>query len=154
VSVTETRFRAAAAGDLQAVVTMLADDDLGRGREDASGPLDAAYIAAFAAISEDPNQHCLVAEAAGRVIGYLQISFIPGLSRRGAWRGLIESVRVAPSERGRGIGAAMMREAIRLCQARGCSLVQLTSDRRRTEAHRFYGRLGFVASHEGFKLAL
>jgi ribosomal protein S18 acetylase RimI-like enzyme len=147
-------FRPATAGDLPAIVALLADDEFGRVREAAGPGLDAAYAAAFEAIAADPNQRCLVAEKAGSIVGYLQVTFIPGLSRRGAWRGQIESVRVAPSERGAGIGAAMMAEAIALCRGRGCALVQLTSDKRRRAAHRFYGRLGFAATHDGFKLAL
>jgi ribosomal protein S18 acetylase RimI-like enzyme len=147
-------FREAIAADLPAIVAMLAEDDLGRGREDAGLPLKPAYRAAFAAIAADPNQSFVVAEREGRILGFLQVSFIPGLSRQGAWRGNIESVRVAASERGRGIGEALMRHAIGLCRARGCRLAQLTSDKRRSEAHRFYGRLGFAATHEGFKLGL
>jgi GNAT superfamily N-acetyltransferase len=150
----EVRFRAATAADIPAIVALLADDDLGRSREDTRLPLDPGYVTAFTAIAADPNQRPLVAETDGGLVGYLQLTFIPGLSRRGAWRGLVESVRVVPAERGRGIGAAMMREAIDLCRARGCALMQLTSDKRRDEAHRFYSRLGFVASHQGFKLAL
>ena len=93
-------------------------------------------------------------ELGGEVVAYLQITFIPGLSRKGSWRGQIESVRVASRLRGLGIGRQILEHAIELCRARGCSLVQLTSDKTRAEAHRFYGRLGFVASHDGFKLAL
>ena len=96
----------------------------------------------------------LLAELKGELVGYLQITFIPGLSRKGAWRGQIESVRVATRLRGKGIGGAMLEHAIGLCRERGCRLVQLTSDKTRAEAHRFYGRLGFVASHDGFKLTL
>jgi GNAT superfamily N-acetyltransferase len=147
-------FREAVAADLPAIVAMLAEDDLGRGREDADLPLRPAYREAFAAIAADPNQSFVVAEREGRVLGFLQVSFIPGLSRQGAWRGNIESVRVAASERGRGVGEALMRHAIGLCRIRGCRLAQLTSDKRRSEAHRFYGRLGFAATHEGFKLGL
>jgi GNAT superfamily N-acetyltransferase len=151
---TPLAFREAIAADLPAIVAMLAEDDLGRGREDAGLPLKPAYREAFAAIAADPNQSFVVAERDGRILGFLQVSFIPGLSRQGAWRGNIESVRVAASERGRGLGAALMRHAISLCRARGCRLAQLTSDKRRSEAHRFYGRLGFAATHEGFKLGL
>lgn len=147
-------FRKARLEDLGALVDMLADDGLGRGREDASRPLRADYVEAFAAIDADPNQHQLVAEENGAIVGTLQITFIRGLSRRGATRGLIEGVRVAGARRGGGIGAAMMREAVALCRARGCSLVQLTTDKSRKDAHRFYARLGFEASHEGFKMTL
>ncbi len=148
------RFRAAKAGDLPAIIALIADDGLGRGRDDASLPLDSSYVRAFDAMSRDANQVMLVAELNEAVVGYLQITFIPGLSRKGVWRGLIESVRVASRLRGTGIGGQLLEHAIGLCRARGCSLVQLTSDKTRAEAHRFYGRLGFVASHDGFKLAL
>jgi ribosomal protein S18 acetylase RimI-like enzyme len=147
-------FRAATTADLPTIIAILADDDLGRGREDPSLPLHQAYLNAFHAIVADPHQHFILAEHEGEIIGFFQISFIPGLSRKGAWRGNIESVRVAQSLRGKGIGEAMMRHAIGMCREKGCRTVQLTSDKQRGAAHRFYGRLGFVASHEGFKLAL
>jgi GNAT superfamily N-acetyltransferase len=95
-----------------------------------------------------------VAEQDGRVVGCLQISFIPGLSRLGMWRGQIEAVRVASGQRGSGLGKAMLAWAIEQCRARGCGLVQLTTDKRRPQAHRFYESLGFEASHEGMKLTL
>jgi len=148
------RFRAAQKSDLPSIIALIADDGLGRGRDDASVPLDSSYVRAFDAMSRDANQVMLVAERKGELVGYLQITFIPGLSRKGAWRGQIESVRVATRLRGEGIGGRMLEHAIGLCRERGCSLVQLTSDKTRTEAHRFYGRLGFVASHDGFKLTL
>ena len=111
-------------------------------------------MSAFDAIARDPNQLMAVAEAEGQVIGYMQITFIPGLSRKGAWRGQLESVRVAAHLRGRGIGAAFFGWAIEQCRARGCGLVQLTTDRQRDDALRFYERLGFSASHHGMKLQL
>lgn len=147
-------FRGAQAGDLPAIIALIADDGLGRGRDDASLPLDSSYVQAFDAMAKDANQVMLLAELKGELVGYLQITFIPGLSRKGAWRGQIESVRVATRLRGKGIGGAMLEHAIGLCRERGCRLVQLTSDKTRAEAHRFYGRLGFVASHDGFKLTL
>lgn len=147
-------FRRATEADLPAIVAMLADDGLGTGREDASLPLAPAYLAAFAAIAADTNQFLAVAELDGAVVGTLQLSFIPGLSHKGAWRGQIESVRVASSQRGTGLGQRIFAWAIAECRARGCRLVQLTTDKSRDDAHRFYARLGFVASHEGFKLKL
>lgn len=151
---TALSFREARPEDLPAIVALLADDGLGRGRESSDASLDPAYVRAFAAIDADPRNVMLVTERAGEVIGYCQVTFIPGLSRRGAERALIESVRVATHLRNHGIGAAMMRHVIDLAKARGASLVQLTSDRRRDDAHRFYERLGFVRSHFGFKLDL
>ncbi len=147
-------FREATAADLPTIIAILADDDLGRGREDPSLPLNQAYVNAFHAIVTDPRQHFILAESDDSVVGFFQLSFIPGLSRKGAWRGNIESVRVAKSLRGKGLGEAMMRHAIGLCREKGCAAVQLTSDKQRSAAHRFYGRLGFVASHEGFKLQI
>jgi ribosomal protein S18 acetylase RimI-like enzyme len=150
----DPRFRPATAADLPAIVALLAEDDLGRSREDPGPPLPAEYLAAFQAISEDPNQVLAVAERGGVVVGCLQISFIPGLSRKGLWRGQIESVRVAAGERGAGLGRQMMLWAIECSRQRGCRLVQLTSDADRKDAGRFYASLGFIASHVGFKLAL
>jgi ribosomal protein S18 acetylase RimI-like enzyme len=144
-------FRRATAADLPAIVALLADDMLGATRE---RPGDPAYDAAFAAIEADPNQFLAVVEEAGHVIGCLQLSFIPGLSRLGMWRGQIESVRIAASHRGGGLGRRMFEWAIEACRARGCGLVQLTTDKARPDALRFYEALGFVASHEGMKLAL
>jgi GNAT superfamily N-acetyltransferase len=148
-------FRAAAAGDLEAIVALLADDPLGRDRETVPiGGIDPRYRDAFAAIGRDPNQLLAVAERDGRVVGVLQLSFIPGLTRRGMWRGQIEGVRVATAERGGGIGRALIEWAIGQCRERGCGFVQLTSDKRRPAAHRFYEALGFAATHEGYKRVL
>ena len=147
----EPGFRRATAGDLPAIVALLADDMLGASRE---VPGDPAYDAAFAAIAADANQFLAVVEEGGRIVGCLQLSFIPGLSRRGMWRGQVESVRIAASHRGAGLGRRMFAWAIEECRARGCGLVQLTTDKARPDARRFYESLGFVASHEGMKLAL
>ena len=147
-------FRRAASDDLPTIVALLADDSIGSGRESAGPHLDAGYADAFAAIERDPNQLLAVAERVGKVIGCLQLSFIPGLTRRGMWRGQIEGVRIAGSERGTGIGRAMLLWAIEVCKKRNCGLVQLTSDKRRADAHGFYEALGFRATHEGYKLEL
>ena len=147
-------FRPAHKPDLAHIIALIADDGIGRSRDDASLPLDPAYGAAFDAMMADANQMMLVGELDAEIVGYLQLTFIPGLSRNCAWRGQIESVRVASRLRGSGIGGRMLQHAIDLARARGCNLVQLTSDKTREEAHRFYGRLGFVASHDGFKLVL
>ena len=147
----EAVFRPATAGDVAAIVALLADDVLGAAREN---PGDPVYDAAFAAIAADPNQLLAVAELDGRVVGCLQLSFMPGLSHRGAWRGQVESVRVAGDQRGSGLGRRMMAWAMEQCRARGCRLVQLTTDKSRADARRFYESLGFVASHEGMKRAI
>lgn len=144
-------IRRATAADLDDIVALLADDMLGSTRE---SPGDPCYAEAFAAIERDPNQFLAVAEEDGAIVGCLQLSFIPGLSRRGLWRGQIESVRVASSRRGSGLGRTLFDWAIAECRRRGCGLVQLTTDKARPDAHRFYESLGFVASHEGMKLAL
>ena len=148
----ELRFREARAPDLPAIIAMLADDELGRGREDATAL--AHYSLVFGQIEGDANNRILVGEKAGKVIACLQLTFIRGLSRKGAIRALIEGVRVAAPERGTGTGEALMRYAIDLAKGAGCTLVQLTSDKRRDRAHAFYRSLGFVDSHEGFKLEL
>jgi ribosomal protein S18 acetylase RimI-like enzyme len=152
--VDDVTIRRATAEDLPSIIALLADDPLGAVREDPSVPLNPRYLQAFAAIDRDDNQLLAVVERAGTVTGCMQITFLPGLSRLGAWRGQIEGVRVAASERGSGIGAGMMEWAIQRCRERGCEIVQLTTDKSRADAHRFYERLGFRATHEGMKLTL
>jgi GNAT superfamily N-acetyltransferase len=149
-------LRPASAKDVPAIVALLADDPLGVTRDGAT-PTGAAedlrpYLEAFAAIDADPAHLLLVAEADGVVAGTLQLSLLPGLARRGALRAQLEAVRVHRRHRGSGLGRAMVGWAIAEARRRGCGLVQLTSDKQRPEAHRFYAELGFVASHEGFKL--
>jgi GNAT superfamily N-acetyltransferase len=148
-------LRTATDADVAAIVALIAADQLGATRDGVRDEADlAAYTAAFRSIDADPAHLLVVAERDGQIVGTLQLSFLPGLARRGALRAQIEAVRVAQSERGSGLGAAMMEWAIDEARRRGCALVQLTSDKTRTNAHRFYARLGFVASHEGMKLAL
>jgi ribosomal protein S18 acetylase RimI-like enzyme len=151
---TDLLFRTATRDDLPAMIAMIADDQLGQARDDARLPLDQRYVDAFAAIERDPNQMLVAVKQAGIVVGCFQITFIPGISRRGAWRGQIESVRVDRAKRGAGLGPAQFAWAIAECRRRGCDLVQLYTDKSRKDAHRFYERLGFKASHEGMKLAL
>lgn len=145
--------RRATRAELPRLLELLADDDLGRVRE-AGDRDDPCYANAFAAIDADPNQLLLVGEHGGRVSAMLQLTFIPGLSRRGAWRANIESVRVARERRGCGVGGWLIGHALDRARERACGLAQLASDKRRVAAHRFYGRLGFAASHEGFKRPL
>ncbi|MFR9754727.1 N-acetyltransferase family protein [Streptomyces sp. TR06-5] len=145
-------LRPATRDDLAAIVALLADDPLGAGRE---SPDDLTpYEAAFADIAADPHQHLTVAEADGRIIGTFQLTVIPGLSRKGSARGLVEAVRVHVDARGTGLGTRLLEHAVEEARRQGCALVQLTSDATRTEAHRFYERLGFEASHLGFKKPL
>ncbi|MEW2547123.1 GNAT family N-acetyltransferase [Streptomyces sp. NPDC047002] len=145
-------IRPATEGDLSAIVAMLADDELGARREDTENL--APYRAAFARLAGDPHQHLMVAVRGGRVVGTLQLSILPGLSRQGATRSIIEGVRVHADERGSGLGTRFITWAVDESRRQGCQLVQLTSDASRKDAHRFYERLGFTASHVGFKLAL
>lgn len=148
-------FRRARRDDLPAVVRLLADDLLGAGRETVSEPLLPAYLQAFDAIESDPNQALAVAQDAdGRVVGVLQLTYVPSLTHRGGWRAQIEGVRVAASLRSAGVGERMFEWAIDRARERGCRMVQLTTDRARPDAIRFYERLGFVASHVGMKLSL
>lgn len=151
---TPVYIRPARPEEVAAIVDLLADDDLGRGRERPGDDLHPDYLAAFAVISGHPDHALQVAVAGDEVLGCLQLSFLPGLSRRGMWRGQVEGVRVARQARDRGIGRLLMQWAIDACRQRGCGLVQLTSDVRRTDAARFYRSLGFVDSHLGFKLDL
>jgi GNAT superfamily N-acetyltransferase len=152
--VADVDFRLATRADVPAILALLADDRLGAARETVGEDVDAAYWRAFEAIDEDPNNELVVAAADGEVVATCQLTFTPSLSRRGALRMTIEAVRVRADRRGRGTGAAMMAWALDRARARGCALAQLTTDKRRTDAHRFYTRLGFTASHEGLKLPL
>ncbi|MCX4746384.1 GNAT family N-acetyltransferase [Kitasatospora sp. NBC_01287] len=148
----DLEIRPATAADIPAIVAMLAADPVAVSRE---SPDDLApYYAAWERVAADPNQHPTVAVRAGRVVGTLQLSVIPGLSRTGATRVIVEAVRVHADERGSGLGTALMEWAIERSRELGANLVQLTSDRSRTDAHRFYERLGFTGSHLGFKLQL
>ncbi len=150
----EVQIRRAEETDLPAIVAMLADDPLGSSREDATEPLAKAYSDAFAAIDADPKQFLAVMTEGDRVIGTLQISFLSGLSLQGALRGQIEAVRVAADRRGERLGQRLIQWAVEQCRERGCKIVQLTTNKSRQDAHRFYDRLGFKASHIGYKLEL
>ncbi|WP_318208275.1 GNAT family N-acetyltransferase [Streptomyces sp. SJL17-1] len=148
----DLEIRPATAEDLEAIVAMLADDPLGAQRE---SPDDLSpYLTAFERLAGDPNQHVVVAVREDKVVGTLQLTVIPGLSRRGTTRSIIEGVRVHADERGSGLGSQLIEWAVTESGRQGCRLVQLTSDITRTDAHRFYERLGFEASHVGFKKSL
>ncbi|WP_327235634.1 GNAT family N-acetyltransferase [Streptomyces sp. NBC_01317] len=148
----DLEIRPAGPDDLPAIVALLADDPLGAQRE---SPDDLTpYTAALDRLTRDPHQQAVVAVRDGRVVGTLQLTIIPGLSRRGATRSIIEAVRVHADERGSGLGTRFVEWAIEESRRQGCHLVQLTSDTTRTDAHRFYERLGFTASHVGFKLSI
>ena len=147
-------IRPAVEADVAAIVAMLADDPLGQERESLTDPLSPAYLEAFTAIDRDPNNELVVAELEGEVIGVLQLTLTPYLTYQGGWRATIEGVRVAQEARSVGVGRTMFEWAIARARERGCHLVQLTTDRRRPDARRFYESLGFVASHDGMKLRL
>ena len=149
---TSPLIREAKRADLPAILAMLAEDTIPADRE--TDPADPRYAQAFDTIAADPNQSLVAAELDGRVVGTLQLTFIPGLSFRGAWRGQIEAVRIADGLRGQGLGAALIDWAVDRCRQRGCFMVQLTSSNERTDAHRFYKKLGWSQSHTGFKLKL
>ena len=150
----EITFRAARAEDVPAIVAMLADDEIGESRERTGEGVPQEYFRAFEEMSCVRGNRILLAELDGRIVGSLQLVFIPSLSRSGAKRAIIEAVRVTSDLRGKNIGTALMRQAIAEARAAGCGVVQLTSDRRRSRAHLFYRRLGFEQSHIGFKLEL
>jgi GNAT superfamily N-acetyltransferase len=152
----ELTFRTATGADLRALVAMLSDDELAENREKPidGGGVAEEYSRAFAAMEHERYNHMLLAELDGRIVGCLQLVFVPGLSRKGTMRAIVESVRVVSDVRGQNVGTALMKEAVRLAREGGCGLVQLDSDTRRSRAHLFYRRLGFVQSHFGFKKIL
>ena len=147
-------YRNATPIDLPFIIALIVEDSVISTGDD---PADAAhpdYVDALAEITADPNEEMIIVEEDGVPVGCFQLSYLPGLMRRGQKRGQIEVVHVAESRRNRGIGAQMMRWAIERCRQNNCSMVQLTSNKKRVDAHRFYERLGFLKSHEGFKLYL
>jgi ribosomal protein S18 acetylase RimI-like enzyme len=150
----DIQVRLARRADVPAIVRLLADDPIGSTREQPGEPLAQAYWEAFDAIAAQDGNEVLVAEAAGEVAGCLQLTVIPGLSRTGMKRGQLEGVRVSARHRGRGIGESLVQAAVERAREYGCRLVQLTTDHTRTDAQRFYERLGFEASHIGMKLTL
>jgi GNAT superfamily N-acetyltransferase len=152
VTTVELAIRPATREDVLAIVAMLADDPLGATRERSADPLPEDYFAAFAAIDRDPNNELVVAERAGGVVGVLQLTVTPYLTYQGGWRATVEGVRVASEARSAGIGRGLFEWAIARARERGCHLIQLTTDKARPDALRFYQSLGFVASHEGMKL--
>jgi GNAT superfamily N-acetyltransferase len=148
-------FRDAARADLAAIIELLADDFLGSSRGEVfTEPLPQAYVEAFEAIAADPRGHLIVAERAGAVIGCYQLTLIPGLSYGGAWKAIIEGVRISASLRGCGLGARLMADAIGRARQGGARTLELSTNKARRDAQRFYAKLGFKNAHEGFKLEL
>ena len=151
---TDLIFRRATEADVPAIIAMLADDILGAARETGSPESLPKYLTAFRAIDADPNQFLLVVENGAEIVGTLQLTFIAGLARAGLKRGLVEAVRVARDRRGQKIGEAMIAWTLEKCRLERCGIVQLTTDKSRKDAHRFYDRLGFEPSHIGYKMML
>ena len=147
-------FREAREEDVASLVKLLAKDVLGAKREDTSTPLNTDYLDAFHSIEKDSNNELIVVESSGNLVGMLQLTFIPYLTHIGSWRCLIEGVRIVDSYRGKGLGTEFINWAITRARVKRCSIVQLTSDKQRVDAIRFYEELGFAATHEGFKLKL
>jgi GNAT superfamily N-acetyltransferase len=158
--VAQVIFRIATRADVPAILDLLTNDEIARSRAGGGSPaatseeVDAAVWAAFEQIDADPRNELIVADEDGEVVGTCQLTFTPSLSRGGTDRMTIEAVRVRTDRRGRGVGRAMMLWSLGRARERGCRLAQLTTDKRRTDAHRFYSALGFEPSHEGFKMAL
>ncbi|QVY62502.1 GNAT family N-acetyltransferase [Cytobacillus gottheilii] len=147
-------FREAVIQDLDRIVFMLSDDVLGSKREQYQQPLPESYITAFQSIAADPNNELIVACSGEEIIGVQQITFTPFITHRGGWRATIEGVRTASKVRGKGVGSLLIQWAIERSKERGCHMVQLTTDKKRPEALKFYEKLGFKASHEGLKMQL
>ncbi|MHA6252631.1 GNAT family N-acetyltransferase [Oceanobacillus sp. CAU 1775] len=150
----EITFREATIEDLEAIVSMLADDVLGAKRERFEKPLPTSYIEAFQAIKADPNNELIVALSGSQILGVQQLTFTPYITHQGGWRATIEGVRTLRSARGLGVGTALIQWAIDRARERGCHLIQLTTDKSRDEALHFYRKLGFQPTHEGMKLKL
>lgn len=147
-------YRTAGPADLPFIIGLIVEDSVVVTEDRAEDAMDEDYRAALAAIDADPNEEMWIVERDGIAVGCFQLSFLPGLMRRGMWRGQIEVVHVSADARNLGIGSEMMRWALARCREKGCGMVQLTSNKKRTDAHRFYERLGFARSHEGFKYYL
>ncbi|WP_066303599.1 GNAT family N-acetyltransferase [Bacillus sp. FJAT-29814] len=150
----EIQFRLATEQDLDRIVEMLADDELGRNRERYEKPLPESYTKAYQAITSDPNNELIVAYQGNEVLGVQQITFTPYITHQGGWRATIEGVRTTLSVRGKGVGTELIKWAIQRANERGCHLIQLTTDKQRVDALRFYERLGFKSTHEGLKMKL
>lgn len=147
------KFRKATKADVPFIVQMIADDELGKLRENYQNPLPEVYYQAFANIDQDPNQELIVIENdVSEIIGTLQLSFIQYLTYQGGIRAQIEAVRIRSDQRGQGIGETLFKWAINRAKEKGAHLLQLTTDKQRPEAIRFYEQLGFKATHEGMKL--
>jgi GNAT superfamily N-acetyltransferase len=147
-------YRKAVEADLPFIVTLLTQDAVRVTEDRPDEPFHPRYVAALRELGTDPNQMMMVAVLDGDTVGTIQLTFIPGISSLGMKRCLVEAVHIAPAHRSKGLGSEMIQWAIAQARERGCGMVQLTSNKKRLDAHRFYERLGFLKSHEGFKYYL
>jgi GNAT superfamily N-acetyltransferase len=147
-------YRKAVEADLPFIVKLLSDDAVRATDDRPDEPFHPRYVAALRELEADPNQLMMVAQLDGETVGTVQLTFIPGLAGLGTRRCLVEAVHIAPAHRNQGLGTEMIRWAIAQARERGCGVVQLTSNKKRLDAHRFYEKLGFLKSHEGFKYYL
>jgi GNAT superfamily N-acetyltransferase len=150
----DVRFRLAERRDVPAIVGLLADDGLGAAREVLGPPLPDSYFRAFDMVAQERGNKIIVGERGGRIVACLQLVITHGLSRQGQARATLEAVRVVSDLRGQGVGKQIVSFAMERARAQGASIVQLTSDKSRMDAHRFYEQLGFKASHVGMKRML
>lgn len=147
-------YRRAVEADLPFIVKLLTDDAVRATDDRPDEPFHPRYVAALRELEADPNQMMMLAVLEGETVGTIQLTFIPGIAGLGTKRCLVEAVHIAPAHRSRGLGTRMIQWAIEQARERGCGMVQLTSNKKRLDAHRFYERLGFLKSHEGFKYYL
>lgn len=147
-------YRKAAEADLPFIVKLLSDDAVRVTDDRPDEPYHPRYVTALRELAADPNQMMMVALLDGETVGTIQLTFIPGLAALGSKRCLVEAVHIVPAHRGKGLGTQMMQWAVAQARERDCGMVQLTSNKKRLDAHRFYERLGFLKSHEGFKYYL
>lgn len=150
----ELHFRLATENDLSHIVRMLSDDVLGATREKIDSILSDSYLTAFKKIVADTNQELTVVEMNGEIVATFQLSFIQYLTHQGGLRAQVEAVRTAANHRGQGIGKKLFEYIINKAKEKGCALVQLTTDKKRPEAIKFYEGIGFTSTHEGMKLSL
>jgi ribosomal protein S18 acetylase RimI-like enzyme len=145
-------LREARRDEVRQIVEMLIDDDLGQSREDLADLTP--YLQGFDAIAADPSNTQYVWEENGEILGCLQLTVIPGIGQRGLRRAQVEGVRVKGARRGLGVGQKMMQAVMAIARERGCDIMQLTTNKTRKDAQRFYEQLGFTKSHEGMKVKL
>lgn len=147
-------YRKAVEADLPYIVQLLTEDAVRVTDDRPDEPFHPRYVAAMRELDSDPNQMMMLAVLNGETVGTIQLTFIPGIAGLGTKRCLVEAVHISPAHRSKGLGTQMIQWAMEQARHRGCGMVQLTSNKKRLDAHRFYERLGFLKSHEGFKYYL